>query len=237
MFFVFRWLRRRWLARESLPAGWEPLVAKHFSFEATLEPAERERFRRHLVVFAREKVFEGAQGLVVTDEMRVLVSGSAARMARNLSLDVYDDLVTVLLYPGAWSRDGGTILGEAHQWGLVVLSWDSVKQGLHNPLDGHDVTLHELAHVLDLTDGRFDGTPALSSFSALHAWAHVFSEHYAKLRASPRRDKVLRDYGATNEAEFFAVATEAFFERPKAMKQKHPDLYAELRRYYRLDPA
>jgi MtfA peptidase len=237
MLAPLRWLRRRWLARQPMPPSWEPLVAKHFPFEATLPADERARFRRHLVVFAKEKVFEGAKGLTVTDEMRVLVAGSAARLARNLSLDVYDDLVTVLLYAGAWARDGGTILGEAHRWGLVVLSWDSVKQGLVNPLDGHDVTLHELAHVLDLTDGRFDGTPAMASFSALHAWAHVFSAHYATLRASPSRDKVLRAYGATNEAEFFAVATEAFFEKPRAMKQKHPELYAELSRYYRLDPA
>lgn len=237
MFFPYRWLKRRWLAKQPFPVGWEPLVAKHFPFEAHLSDAERARFRRHLQVFANEKDFVGAKELVVTDEMRVLVAGAAARLARNLSLDVYDSLMTVVITTGAWERDGGTILGEAHRWGQVVLSWDSVRQGLKNPFDGHDVALHEFAHVLDLTDGRFDGTPEMATFSALHAWADVFSKQYFALRKSPNRDKVLRAYGATNEAEFFAVATEAFFEKPRQMKQKHAALYDELKRYYGADPA
>ncbi|MDP1920410.1 MAG: zinc-dependent peptidase [Myxococcales bacterium] len=237
MFFPVRWLKRRWLARQPFPPEWEPLVTKHFPFEAKLPPEERARFRRHLQVFVHEKDFVGAKDLVITDEMRVVVAGAAARLARNLSLDVYDALMTIVVTTGAWERDGGTILGEAHRWGQVVLSWDSVRHGLKNPFDGHDVALHEFAHVLDLTDGRFDGTPEMATFSALHAWADVFSKQYFALQKSPTRDKVLRAYGATNEAEFFAVATEAFFEKPTQMKQKHPALYDELKRYYRADPA
>lgn len=237
VFFPIRWLRRRWWARQPFPPAWEPLLAKHFPFEATLSEEQRARFRRHLHVFAREKDFVGAKGLTVTEEMRVVVAGAAARLARNLSLDVYDAMMTVVLTAGAWERDGGTILGEAHRWGQVVLSWDSVRQGLKNPFDGHDVALHEFAHVLDLTDGRFDGTPEMATFSALHAWADVFSKQYFALRRSPDRDSVLRAYGATNEAEFFAVATEAFFEKPRQLKQKHPALYGELQRYYGADPA
>ncbi|MBE2252565.1 MAG: zinc-dependent peptidase [Myxococcus sp.] len=237
MISPWRWLKRRSLAKRPFPAHWEPLVAKHFPFEAQLGAEERARFRRHLFVFANEKHFEGARGLEITDEMRVVVSGAAARLARNLPLGVYDDLVTVLLYTGAWERDGGIIFGEAHRWGLVVLSWDSVRQGLKNPFDGHNVALHEFAHVLDLADGRFDGTPEMESFAALHAWADVFSRHYFSLQEAPGRDKVLRPYGATNEAEFFAVATEAFFEKPRQMKQRHPELYAQLKRYYRANPA
>jgi len=237
VFFPYRWLKRRWLARAPFPPGFEPLVAKHFPFEAHLSAEERARFRRHLQVFANEKDFVGAKGVVVTDEMKVVVAGAAARLARNLSLDVYDALMTIVITSGAWERDGGTILGEAHRWGQVVLSWDSVRQGLKNPFDGHDVALHEFAHVLDLTDGRFDGTPEMATFSALHAWADVFSKQYFALRKSPNRDKVLRAYGATNEAEFFAVATEAFFEKPTQMKQKHAALYDELKRYYGADPA
>lgn len=235
--FPIRWLRRRWLARQPFPSQWEPLVTAHFPFEATLPADERARFRLHLQVFATEKDFVGAKGLVITDEMRVVVAGAAARLARNLSLDVYDGLMTIVVTTGAWERDGGVILGEAHRWGQVVLSWDSVRHGLKNPFDGHNVALHEFAHALDLTDGRFDGTPEMASFSALHAWADVFSKQYFALLASPTRDKVLRAYGATNEAEFFAVATEAFFEKPTQMKQKHPALYEELKRYYGADPA
>ncbi len=239
MFGLVRRVRRRWLARRALPRALAPLISRHFPFAAHLDPAERERFHTQLRVFFFEKHFEGAGGLEVTDEMKVVVAGSAARLARNLSLDVYDDLITVLLYPAAWKnpRGEGGNLGEAHQWGLVVLAWDAVRQGLHNPADGHDTALHEFAHVLDLGDGRFDGTPELDGWADYHAWTRVFSKHYEQLRARPSRGQVLRAYGATNEAEFFAVATEAFFEKPARMKDKAPDLYEELRRYYRLDPV
>ncbi len=238
MLGLWRSFQRRRFAKAPLPAGWEPLIAKHFPFAAGLPPGERERFLTHLKVFARQKRWEGAGGLTVTDEMKVVVSGAAARLARNLPLGAYDDLVTVLLYPSAWhdERGEGANLGEAHRWGLVVLAWDAVRQGLENPFDGHDTALHELAHVLDLGDGRFDGTPELESWSSYHAWARVFSAHYEALRARPQRKQVLRAYGAKNEAEFFAVATEAFFEKPLKLKERAPDLYAELQRYYRLDP-
>lgn len=236
--FIRSWKRRR-LAREPMPPAWQPVVQAHFPFVARLDEATRARFFTHLTVFAREKRFEGAGGLEITDEMKVVVAGCAARLARNLSLDVYDDLVTVVLYPAAWKDprgEGGVHLGEAHRWGLVVLAWDAVRHGLQAPGDGHDTALHEFAHVLDLADGAFDGTPELETSSEVRAWARVFSGHYEKLRARPERHAVLRAYGATNEAEFFAVATEAFFEKPGKLKQKAPDLYAELSRYYRVDP-
>lgn len=238
MFSFVRSLKRRWLARRALPPALQPMITRHFPFAEQLEAEERERFLTHLKVFALEKHFEGAGGLEVTEEMKVVVAGSAARLARNLSLDVYDDLITVLLYPAVWKnpRGEGAHLGEAHQWGLVVLAWDAVRQGLHNPADGHDTALHEFAHVLDLGDGRFDGTPELNAWADYHAWTRVFSQHYEQLRARPNRSQVLRAYGATNEAEFFAVATEAFFEKPTRLLEKAPELYEELRRYYRLDP-
>ena len=238
MFGFVRSLRRRWLSRRELPASYLPLIDRHFPFAEQLGPAERARFLLHLKVFALDKHFEGAGGLVVTEEMKVVVAGSAARLVRNLSLDIYDDLVTVLLYPARWKnpRGEGANLGEAHQWGLVVLAWDAVRQGLHNPGDGHDTALHEFAHVLDLLDGRFDGTPELNAWADYHAWTRVFSRHYEQLRARPHRSQVLRAYGATNEAEFFAVATEAFFEKPVRLKEKAPELYEELRRYYLVDP-
>ena len=239
MFSLWRaWKRRQW-AKQPFPAEWRPVVERHFPFVAQLQEEERTRFFTHLQVFAHEKHFEGAGGLVVTDEMKVVVAGCAARLARNLPLGIYDDLVTVLLYPSAWKdprTEGNVNLGEAHRWGLVVLSWDSVTSGLANSTDGHDTALHEFAHVIDFVDGQADGTPEFESSTELHAWARVFSAHYEKLRARPERSQVLRAYGATNEAEFFAVATEAFFERPARLKAKAPDLYEELRKYFRVDP-
>jgi Mlc titration factor MtfA (ptsG expression regulator) len=110
--------------------------------------------------------------------------------------------------------------------------------GLRNPRDGHDTATHEFAHVLDRGDGRFDGTPELRASADYAPWAEVMSHHFLELRErSPRQRRVLRDYGATNEAEFFAVATETFFEKGRQLRERAPDLYEELRRFYRCDPA
>jgi MtfA peptidase len=239
VFSFFRGLRRKRLARQPFPAHWEALVARRLPFAAKLSADERERFLLHLKVFALDKDWFGAAQLVITDEMKVAISGAAARLSRNLSLDLYDELRTIVIYPSHYKHAGseGTVVyGEAHRWGQVVLSWDAVLAGLVNAGDGHDTALHEFAHVLDSSDGAFDGTPELHDRRDYHAWARVFSQRYFALKARPNTT-VLRPYGATNESEFFAVATEAFFEKPRQLKQKAPDLYQELARYYRVDPS
>jgi len=131
------------------------------------------------------------------------------------------------------------LLGEAQDWGTVVLSWPAVIEGLSHPQSGHHaVAIHEFAHVLDRTDGVFDGTPRLKARSDYRPWALVMSRHFLNLRNRARVESmVLRPYGTVNEAEFFAVATEAFFNTPQVMKRLIPDLYTELRKFYRLDPA
>lgn len=239
MFAFFRGLRRNRLARRPFPPQWEAIAGKRFAFLAGLPADEAARFRLHLKVFALDKDWAGAAGLVVTDEMKVVVAGAAARLSRNLSLHLYDGLRTIVIYPSHYqhpdAEEGAFVYGEAHRWGQVVLSWDAVTSGLATPNDGHDTALHEFAHVLDLIDGGFDGTPELHARRDYHAWTKVFSQRYFELRQKPHHH-VLRPYGATNEAEFFAVATEAFFEKPVQLKAKAPDLYAELARYYRVDP-
>ena len=235
---MLRRLRRRRLARRPFPAEWEPIVSGRLKFAATFAPNELERFRLHLKVFAFDKDWAGAAGLIVTDEMKVVIAGAAARLSRNLDLDLYDDLRTVVIYPSHYKHpdSDSVILGEAHRWGQVILSWDAVEAGLANPGDGHNTAMHEFAHVFDFADGAGDGTPELHGRSDYRVWAKVFSARYFQLRAKPGKN-VLRPYGATNEAEFFAVATEAFFEKPRQLKQKAPDLYEELQRYYRVDPV
>ena len=103
--------------------------------------------------------------------------------------------------------------------------------GPENPHDGHSTATHEFAHVLDREDGAFDGTPQLRQYSHYRAWASVMGEHFHKLRQGQRPERqVMDDYGGLNEAEFFAVATESFFEKPRQMREKTPELYAELQR-------
>jgi MtfA peptidase len=237
-FWLARKVRRSVLSGRPLPPGWEAQAVKHFPFVDTLEANERGRFFLHLKVFAHEKNWEGAKGLVVTEEMKIVVSGAAARLSRNLALDVYDDLKTVLLYDQSFVGQNGAMetYGEAHQRGLVILAWDKVRHGLARPEDGHDVALHELAHALDAADKAFDGTPDLGLQGDYRTWAKVFHKHYTRLKTKPQLS-VLNRYGATNEAEFFAVATETFFEKPSQLQKKAPDLYDALKAFYGCDPV
>ncbi len=238
---VFGFLRRRRrkkLAEQPFPSEWEAIVAERLPFAASLQEDERRAFLTHLKVFAWEKNWEGAHGLEVTDEMKVVIAGAAGRLSRRLSLDVYDGLKSIVIYPSHYQHEGqdGIVFGEANRWGTVVLSWDAVEHGIGNPFDGHDTALHELAHVLDIADGAFDGTPNLHDGADYHSWIKVFSARYERMKDQPHKS-VLRRYGATNEAEFFAVATETFFEKPRQLQKKAPELYAELARFYRVDPV
>ncbi|MGV3623057.1 MAG: zinc-dependent peptidase [Archangium sp.] len=236
MFSFFRDLRRQKFATEPFPAEWRELVEKKLTFTKRFTPEELERFLVVLNVFAKDKDWVGIQGLEITDEIKVVISGAAARLARNLDLDVYDQLRTVVVYPSHFKHDDQGFLGQAFRWGQVVLSWDAVKGGLANPGDGHDTALHEFAHMLDAASGGFDGTPELHERRDYAPWAQAFSKHFLELREKPQKN-VLRAYGATNEAEFFAVATETFFEKPVQLKNRAPDLYEQLQHYYLVDPA
>jgi Mlc titration factor MtfA (ptsG expression regulator) len=130
-------------------------------------------------------------------------------------------------------------LGEAWLRGAVILSWDDVRRGSADFQDGHNVTFHEFAHQLDQEDGSFDGAPVLEKASHYRSWARVLLKEYNALgEAVDRGQETLIDqYGATDPAEFFAVITEAFFERPKALKEKHPELYDELMKFFHQDPV
>ena len=243
-----RWRRSR-LARRPLPHGWATLLLDRLPFYEHLDGDERDRFVEHLTIFFHEKQFEGV-GIEVTDEMKILVSAVAARLSRNIGFHVYDELGSIVMYPstvrlprtgaGPSGHDAsqGNVhaLGVAHPWGTVVLAWDAVQKGLKDHDDGHDTALHELAHIIDMADGAADGTPILDKASAYRVWADVFTDHYEQLRRRPH-GQVLRAYGATNEAEFFAVASEAFFERPAAMKKRHRELYDALAGYYQIEPT
>ncbi|MFY0562753.1 M90 family metallopeptidase [Archangium lansingense] len=240
MLGLFRTLRRRRLLRRPFPPEWLGYLERRVPFFRELSPELRQRFLEQLKLFAWEKEFIGAGGFTITDEVRVVVSATAVRLVVHLDLSYYDRLREVIVYPDAFRIPDrtGVVLGEAKNWGTVILSWQSVLAGLENPHDGHSTATHEFAHVLDREDGAFDGTPQLRQYSHYRAWASVMGEHFLKLREGRRLERqVLDDYGGLNEAEFFAVATESFFEKPRQMREKTPELYAELQRFYGWDPA
>jgi len=238
--FIRSWKRKR-ILKEPFPEEWRAIMEKRLPFYRLLDEERKRRLERDVQVFVREKYFFGAGGFEVEDEHRVVIASCAARLILHLDITFYDRLTEIIVYPGAYKhpdREGGVILGEAHNWGTVVLAWDAVIHGLNNPCDGHDTAIHEFAHVLDRDGGAFDGTPDLRATSDYDPWGQIMSRHFLNLRdkRSAKERRVLRDYGATNEAEFFAVATESFFEKPKQMKAELPDLYELLEEFYGFDP-
>jgi MtfA peptidase len=253
MFAFMRRRKRRRLAERPLPEGWVGILERRVPFFRALSEDQRTRFLDKLKVFVWEKRWEGAGGLELTDEHRVTIAASAVRLVLELDLSHYDRIRSIVVYPGAYRHpqraallrtgqvpppEPDAVLGEVHRFGTVALSWDSVVRGLQAPTDGRDTTVHEFAHALDLADGRFDGLPALRECAHVRPWATVMQHHYDRLEEDLRRNRrsLLRAYGATNPAEFFAVATEAFFEEPRRLAAQAPDLYAELRRFYGWDP-
>ncbi len=237
---LIRILRRRTLAHRAIPESWLAVLNAQVPFYGRLAGESRPRFLLYLKTFVWEKLFIGAGGMEISDEVRVVIAACAVRLILNLDLSCYDRLTEIIVYPYVYSHqdDNRALLGEAQDWGTMVLSWPAVLQGLADSADGHDTALHEFAHVLDRATGAFDGTPRLRRSEDYRPWAQIMSLHFLRLRqgASPEYS-VLRPYGALNEAEFFAVATEAYFNKPHQLKENLPDLYSELQKYYGGDPA
>lgn len=232
-----RW-RRRKLRREPFPPAWRAILDRTAPFVARLTAGERAKLESDVQVVLAEKHFLAAGGLELTDEIEVTIAAAAARLVIYLDISRYDDLTEIVVYPSAYRHpdgdDGVAILGEAHTWGVVVLAWDAVAAGLRNSQDGHETAAHEFAHVLDRAGGDFDGAPELRAREDVRPWATVMHRAFDRLRAHDRAlGRVLRDYGATNPAEFFAVATEAYFERPAQLLALAPALHAALDRFYR----
>ena len=169
----------------------------------------------------------------------------------NRENEFFNVLTSVLVYPAAYIakapvHNNGSIvdsdsvrLGESWNSGTLVLSWNDVKYGVKNSSDGQNVIIHEFAHQLDQEDGGAHGDPILESRSNYVTWAKVLGEEFKilKEKAAKHKKSTMDYYGATNPAEFFAVATETFFEKPVQMKTKHPELYEELKKFYKLDPC
>lgn len=211
-------------------------------------PADaRKRLEDQVKVFIARAHWEGRSGLVVSEAMKVSVAAQACRLTINLPEDAYRRVQTIYMFPSTYSAPGGEgdqeggrshRHGEAWLRGPVVLSWDATRRGIKNDDDGRNVVYHEFAHKLDMLDGYADGTPPVRDRAAFDAWKRVTGEEYETLVEASRRGKktLLDQYGATNPAEFFAVATEMFFERPRRLRGKHEELYQCLARFYAQDP-
>jgi Mlc titration factor MtfA (ptsG expression regulator) len=251
MFDFFKNRRREALRAQPLSVEERALLDKNIPYLSGLRAEDRSELEGLVRIFLAEKSFEGCGGLELTDEIKLTIAGQACLLLLHRETDIYPNVDSILVYPSAYrvptrEHDGVVViegdqtrLGESWQRGLVVLAWDHVLSGAAQPRDGQNVVLHEFAHQLDGEDGVMNGTPELGARARYTAWAHVLGDEFEELsqRLHAGRRSDIDPYGATNPAEFFAVLTEMFFEKPRALERKHPELYAELAEFYKQDPA
>jgi Mlc titration factor MtfA (ptsG expression regulator) len=245
----------RWRLRRALAVPLDPaqvaLIRRNLPLYDAMPPGLQQQLKRMVRQFLHQKTFVGCAGLAVTDEMRYTVAAHACLLLLNRPSRVYPRLTTILLYPsefmvprketdaaGVVTETRRGLLGESWGDGRVILSWDHVRRAGHDPEGAQNVVLHEFAHQLDSESGSTNGAPMLGSAERYKRWSETLARDFAQLQRDTwwgYRD-VLDPYGASSPAEFFAVATESFFEQPHALAARHPELYAEFERYFRVDP-
>lgn len=250
--FGLKTRRRNRIRSQPFPDSWLTILQRNVPYYGLLTPEDRQRLLGDIQVFIAEKNFEGCGGLEMTDEIKVTLAAYACILLLHLKHDYYPRLQSILVYPDAYPVPGvqtavGNILlegvemraGESWRTGAVVVSWNHSLSRPADPGGGRNVILHEFAHQLDQEDGPADGVPVLPSTSMYGAWARILGREYEALSqaAAANRPTLLDKYGATNPAEFFAVVTEYFFEQPQQLRERHPELYEELKLYYGQDPG
>ena len=245
------WYRLRRALARPFPAEWDTVLKRNMSIYQGLAEAQRAELQQLIKHFLHQKKFIGAGGLAMTDEIRLTIAGQACLLLLNRPHSMYGRLRYIYVYPSAYLAphrevdDGGVASdyaegrsGESWSDGKIILSWDDVMHGARNFEDGRNVVLHEFAHQLDQESGSANGAPLLRTASCYRSWAAVLSREYQELQQDLARDYqgLLDHYGATDPAEFFAVATEAFYEQPQQMANLHPQLFEQLKKYYAADP-
>jgi Mlc titration factor MtfA (ptsG expression regulator) len=255
MFDWFRERRRKKLIQTAFPSSWEEIIRRNVAHYCMLEDTERAHLHALIKVFISEKNWEGAGGLELDDEIRITISAQACLLILNLPHNYYQNVQSIIVYPSTVvppqrklrSFEITTapidieqpILGQAFLRGPVIVIWDAALHGGRHPELGHNVIYHEFAHKLDMLDGVADGAPPLRNRTEYREWNLICSHEYKRLRndAAMGRKSFLNVYGATSESEFFAVATEQFFNRPRLMIEQASDLYRVLQEYYRQNPS
>ncbi|MCU1361998.1 MAG: hypothetical protein JWN99_3287 [Ilumatobacteraceae bacterium] len=244
----FRRSRSRRAPDAPFPESWRNTIGRRWATWAVLTDDERSRLEPLIQAFVERTRWEAASGFEVTEEMKLVIAAQACLLVLELGLDSYRHVASVIVHPrtvvirgqrrvggGMMSDSPFAISGQAHHHGPVLLVWSTAAFEARHPDRGHNVVFHEFAHQLDMLDGTVDGTPPLTDPVQRQRWIDVCTVEFERLRRGD--EGILRDYGAVDPGEFFAVATETFFTRPVELQAEKPDLYDVLRHFYRQDPA
>ena len=250
-YFFFRRYRLKEILNQPFPEEFKRILEHKLPVYPQLTTTQQENLHQHILHFLFSKVFVGCNDLEITDEIRVVIAAEACLLILNRPSSCYQRLKWIYVYPsvfvaqreekneyGLVSTQRKHLLGESWQNGKVILAWDNVESGMMNFHDGQNVVLHEFAHQLDQESGSANGAPLLYTKDSYKVWSQVFTEEFHQLQSRVFKGKhsLIDRYGATNPAEFFAVVTEMFFERPQALQQSHPELFDLLKDYYRINP-
>ena len=225
-------------------------LKKNVGLYPTLPENLQLRLHGLIQIFLADKKFI-SRGLEITDEIKLTIAGNACLLLLQSNKKTFPGFTSILVYPDTYvahqtTHDGSLQTleasrraGESWMRGPIVLSWGDTLRGSTNANDGHNVVIHEFAHKLDEQTGNMDGLPLLREQSHYAEWSKILEAEYISLqeRAKRRKNKVIDTYGTVSPPEFFAVATESFFEKSRQMKTRLPDLYNQLKTYYHLDPA
>lgn len=244
--------QRRQRAQAPFPESWSSLLQARLPLYGMLPADLRRQLQALIRNFIAEKQFVGCAGLQVDDEIRLSIAAQAGLLLLNRDTDLYSEVQSILVYPdqffaehrvrdaaGVLSDERRLLSGESWEQGRVIVSWRDVTEGAAYADDGYNVVLHEFAHALDHEAGDANGMPVLHADMNADRWQQVFTDAYERLCAQVDAGghPVIDPYGAESPAEFFAVATETFFELPQALRHSEPALYEQLQGYYRVDPA
>lgn len=235
-----RYLQRRRRAREPFPEAWREKLSQCVAFYGKLDEAGRERFETDVRIFMTEQRIYGVAGADAPEDVKLLVAASAAMLGFGMPDWEWPVMRDVVIYPTPFNEDyeadgAEEIAGMVHQQGPILLSGPDMRHSFRTSTDGYNLGLHELAHVLDMADGSADGIPAGVEWVATAPWVQIVADRLGKIRRGELR-RVLRDYAGKNEAELFAVVVEVFFERPKSLAKKDPELFELLSDYFNVDP-
>lgn len=252
---IMAWLRRSreaWLLRKArIPElRWRDAISQLELLQG-LPAGDLHRLRALASEFLRMKTISGAGGLVVNEEICVLIAAQACLLILALDMSYYDGWHEIIVYPDTFvvRRDEIDAAGLVHEarhvlggeaWSLgpVILSWSDARPDVHSHGAGSNVILHEFAHKLDMLNGAANGMPPLHPTMRQETWTRVFQHAYDDLsrRWEHHHASCIDPYALENPAEFFAVTSETFFENPQCLVQAYPELYDQLRQFYRQDP-